>query len=121
MRHVFALLVHWAPRVLAFTHMLFLGVFALDVFDSALGSWQTLLALVIHLLPSLAIVFVLLLAWRHSLAGFVGFALLSVIFALWILEPSDGTGFYILLGPIVLCCLLFLSDWLLEKRNHSSS
>ena len=119
MKRVFAHLVHWAPRILALLLLVFIGLFALDLFDSGFGAWQTLLSLLIHLIPSLAIAFVLTLAWRNSLLGAIGFFLLAVIFTLWILSPSDGAGYAVLSGPIVLYSLLFLADWLNARRTHA--
>ncbi len=51
----FTRLLHWPVRFLALAHLLFIGLFALDVFDTGLGTWQTLLSLLIHLMPSLSI------------------------------------------------------------------
>ena len=57
-------LLYWAPRALSIAFILFLSLFALDVFSEGYGFWQTLLALAIHLIPSMVLTVGVLLAWR---------------------------------------------------------
>ena len=54
----------WAPRVLSVALIVFLSLFALDVFGEVQGFWNTVLALAIHLIPTLVLSVVLILAWR---------------------------------------------------------
>ena len=61
----------WAPRVLSIAFILFISMFALDVFDEAHGFWQTAAALCMHLLPSFALVIMLVIAWRWEWVGVV--------------------------------------------------
>ena len=44
----------WTPRILCIVFALFLSLFSLDVFGEGYGFWETLLALLIHLVPGLA-------------------------------------------------------------------
>ncbi len=70
----------WAPRIASLLFVGFLSVFAFDVFGEYQG-WQTVLASFIHLIPSLALLVLVLVAWRYELAGaaaFLGLALLYV-------------------------------------------
>ena len=62
-------ILEWSPRVLLVAFALFISVFALDVFDTHLGLWQTAGALFLHLLPTLLLLLVVALAWRRSWLG----------------------------------------------------
>ena len=43
----------WAPRIAGILFILFISLFALDVFEMRLGVWGTLFALFMHLIPSI--------------------------------------------------------------------
>ena len=64
-------LLFWTPRALAIVFIAFLSLFALDVFGEGYGFWQTLLALVIHLIPTWILIALLILAWRWEWIGAV--------------------------------------------------
>jgi hypothetical protein len=55
----------WKPRIAGILFVLFISIFALDVFDAGYGFWETLLALFMHLLPSIALAIAVALAWRR--------------------------------------------------------
>ncbi len=52
----------WTPRVLAMSYILFLSMFALDVFSEEHGFWQILFAVSIHLIPWFVLIAGLILA-----------------------------------------------------------
>ena len=59
-------LLFWSPRVLGILIAIFVSLFALDVFAEGSSSWEIVVALAMHLIPT----FVILIA----LATFVGFS-----------------------------------------------
>ena len=67
-KHPYPLL-YWSPRILGLIFVLFTAVFALDVFGEGLGFWDTLLALLRHLVPTIAMAVILVIAWRWELLG----------------------------------------------------
>lgn len=120
MHRAVPILLHWLPRLLALLHSVFIGLFAFDVFDLDIGLWQSLLAFAIHLIPSLAILAVLIVSWRRPLVGAAGFLLLGVLFFWRLYDPRDGIAFLYLLVPSVACALLYLCEWF-SIRNRSKS
>lgn len=58
-----ARLLYWSPRVLGIAYVIFISIFALDVFGEAHGLLQTGLALAVHLIPSMVTVAILIVAW----------------------------------------------------------
>ena len=81
-------------------------MFALDVFSEGYGFGETILALLIHLVPTFLVVIVLLIAWRWEWVG----ALLFIVVALFFLLSSGGES-WIISGPLFLVGILFLVNW----------
>ena len=68
-------LLYWLPRVLAICFIIFISLFALDVF----GLPQWFLALIIHLIPSFILVAITVLAWKKEMAGGLLFLLAGIL------------------------------------------
>jgi hypothetical protein len=97
--------------VLGIFFALFVSMFALDVFGAGYGFWETILALLIHLVPVYLILLALAIAWRWEWAGgmlFVGLGLLYIIIA-WGQFP--WVAYLVIAGPAFLVGALFLIDW----------
>ena len=101
----------WSPRILCILFAAFLGVFSLDVFGEGLGVWQTILALVIHLVPVYIVVIVLVLAWRWEWIGAVPFGALAVFYVIWAWGRFDWSAYAVISGPLLLVGILFLLNW----------
>jgi hypothetical protein len=91
-------LLYWLPRLTAVVFILFLSSLALDVFTQP--QWG--MALMMHLLPSFALVVVTTVAWRYEALGSV----LFVIAGLALLGLSHS---WLLAGPPILIGGLFLA------------
>ena len=60
-------LLFWLPRIITIIFILFISMFSLDVFGTGQGFWTTLLALFMHLLPTIILVLILILFWKKSI------------------------------------------------------
>lgn len=109
----------WAPRVLGILAALFLGLFALDVFDMGLSFWETIGALLIHLVPSLLLLIVVALSWRWPWLGGLLFVVLGALYV-WATQPHPWTWDVIVAGPLFLTGLLFLLGWWAMNRQPSA-
>jgi len=85
---------HWVPRILGIVFILFVSLFAVDVFGEGNSILETLTALVIHLIPSFLLLAALLISWRWSWAGFL-FILLGMFFLM--LSWADSKPWFTLL------------------------
>ena len=108
---------YWTPRILGILFILFVSLFALDIFDMELGFWETVVGLFMHLLPSIAMTVALALAWRREWIGTLGF----FAFAVWYIAIAWDNHFHwsvyaILAGIPALIGALFLAGWRLGKR-----
>jgi hypothetical protein len=109
----------WTPRIAGILFILFISLFALDVFDMGLGLWGTVVALFIHLIPSILLTAAILIAWRQAWAGTVGF----IGWGVWYLLSARGFGWevYVLIAGIpVLIGFLFLADWIWRKQREKT-
>jgi hypothetical protein len=105
-------LLYWAPRALCVVVAVFISIFALDVFGKGLGFGQTLLALLMHLVPTFLILIVLAISWRREwIAGFI-FLALAVVYAVFSWnKPFGPTAIPLISGPLALTGALFLVNW----------
>ena len=71
-------ILHWLPRVICISAILFISLFALDSFDSNLTIWQQIGAFLIHLIPSFVLTALLVLAWKWELIGGIIFLLIGL-------------------------------------------
>ena len=92
----------WTPRVLCILVAIAMSLFALDVFGEGRGVWDTIVALLMHLIPTLIVVIVLLIAWRRE---WVGAALFTGL-GLFYLVSSWGQFHW---SASVLICGIFVS------------
>lgn len=110
-------MVFWAPRVLSLMFILYLSLFALDVFTEGRGFWRTLAALLIHLIPSFVLVAVTILAWRWEWVGAALFGTAGLAYILMVfLRPLPGairaSWIAAVAGPALVIALLYMANWL---------
>jgi hypothetical protein len=104
-------LLFWAPRILSILFAVFLALFALDVFDEGFGFWGAILALLIHLVPSILVLAVLAIAWHREWVGGIVFIGLSVWYVVSLWGKFPLLTDLLIAGPPVLVGTLFLLNW----------
>jgi hypothetical protein len=114
-------LLYWTPRVLGVLFALFVSVFAFDVFGEGYTFWQTLLALLMHLLPTALILVVLLIAWRWEWAGGVLFTLLGALYLVMSWGRFHWSAYVVISGPLFVTAILFAMNWLYRRDLRPSS
>lgn len=107
---------YWSPRILCIAYALFLSLFALDVFGQGYTFGETLLALLIHLVPVYIVVIVLILAWRWDWVGAVVFTALAAAYIAVGWGEFHWSAYLAISGPLVLVGGLFLLSWV--KRTE---
>jgi hypothetical protein len=111
----------WTPRIAGILFVLFISLFAFDVFEAGLGFWGTLLALFMHLLPSLLLAIAIYVAWKREWVGaglFIGWAIWYVVF--FGSRDFPWITYFILAGIPTAIGLLFLADWIWRKQIRTS-
>lgn len=103
-------------RVLALAMILFISLFAADVFVEGRGFWETLKALLVHLIPTFLLVCVLFIAWRNERWGSALYLLLGLAYILVAYGKFDGLTMLVISGPLLLTGVLFWLSWRNRKR-----
>jgi hypothetical protein len=109
-------IIYWLPRVLGLVFVLFLSLFAFDVFQEYSGG-VALLAFFIHLLPAFILLAVVLIAWKHELFGAIAFLGLALAYVLLAGFGRPWSWYAGISGPAVVIGLLFFLNWRQNKRN----
>ncbi len=112
-------LIFWTPRILCIIFILFLALFALDVFEYSRGFWQIMLGLFMHLIPNFILTIILILSWRWEWIGGILFNAAG-IFYLIAVRNQDIYAYIFISGPAFLIGILFLVGWF-SKKNLSSA
>ena len=99
---------YWIPRVLGILFIVFVSLFALDIFGQGYNFWQMIIGLFMHLIPSFILILVLLVAWKKEILGGWIYIALGLIF----IAVARGNIIYSLpiLLPIILIGILFLAS-----------
>ena len=105
-------LLRWIPRFLAIGGILFLGMFALDVFTDYDRVGEMLVAFFIHLIPSYLLIAATLIAWRWRTTGGLLFLLMSVGSVFFFNTYRHLVAFLILTVPLLIVGWLFIWDGL---------
>jgi cell division protein FtsW (lipid II flippase) len=109
-------IIYWLPRILSIGFVLYLSLFALDVFSEYSGL-DIILPLLIHLIPSCVLLAAVLIAWKHDLVGvivFLGFA----IFYVFMVGLDRPLSWYMGISlPAAIVGVLFLLSWFQKRKK----
>jgi hypothetical protein len=109
---------YWAPRALGMGTALFLAIFALDVFGEGYRLGELLIALFMHLIPSLLILVLLVISWRWERIGGFLYILLGVIYIIWFWHPARRLSSLIISSPLFLTGGLFLFHAWIDRSGR---
>ena len=107
----------WTPRVLAILIVGLLTLLSTDVFVEGHNFWQSILGFLIHMLPTFAVLALLIFAWRWEWVGALGF----IAFAVWYIaitwnSDMHWSAYAILSGVPGLIGILFLVGWVKRRE-----
>jgi hypothetical protein len=111
----------WTPRAAGILFVAFISLFAFDVFEEGFGFWGTLLALFMHLLPSILLAVAIYIAWKREWVG----AVLFIGWAVWYVVAFRAREFpwvtyAVIAGIPAVIGLLFLSGWIWRDQIRES-
>ncbi len=109
----------WMARLLTLVFAVFISIFALDVFEEKLGFLQTVLALLLHLVPTFFILLVLWLSWNRGWIGSIVFSILGILYIWWAWGRFELITYLLISGPLFLVSILFLLGWWEQQKEKS--
>lgn len=112
---------YWAPRILSILFILFISMFALDVFVEGSSITQILIGLFMHLIPSFVLIIFLLISCRYEIFGGIAFILAGITYMLMVIRsPFEWymiSWSLIIAGPAFIVGILFFLSAKLNKRK----
>jgi hypothetical protein len=113
--------VTWLARGLNLLFALFVGVFALDVFEENLEFWDKALAFLVHLTPTYLMLLVLFIAWYKELTGAIIFILLALLYIVVAWGVFDWTAYAGISGPLFVIGILYFISWRQNRQPKLNS
>lgn len=110
-------ILHWLPRLLGIVMAVFISIFALDVFGEGYTIGELMIALFMHLVPTLILIILLVIAWRWPHIGGVLFILLGMAFIILTYNRSHWTAILLIPTPVILIGVFFITDAILQRRS----
>lgn len=101
-------ILYFLPRAMATALIIFLAIFALDVFEPGKNFTYYVVALCMHLIPNFVLAIVLVIAWKKEMLGGVLFLLISFIFTIFFRAYQNLASFFVVSLPIFLIGILFV-------------
>jgi hypothetical protein len=119
-------ILYWLPRVIGILAILFISIFALDAFNPEKTFWNQIGDFIMHLIPSLILTLILIIAWRREFIGGILFTLIGIGFTPFIynhnyaMNQSVGMSLlivFMITVPFILIGVLFLVSHYLNKKS----
>jgi hypothetical protein len=98
----------WIPRILAILCIGFISMFALDVFSEGYGFPEVLVALFMHLIPSLLLLTALIVAWERPRIGGAIFLVLALVTIFFFNVTENPVALLVTTLPLGVIGSLFL-------------
>ena len=104
---------YYTPRIAGILMIVFVSLFALDVFSMGGNFWRQLLAFLINAAPAILLAIVMVFAWRKPVIGFIIFGIAAIFFLRFVIFGQDfGAGnFMMFVAPLALISGLFWINW----------
>ncbi len=114
-------ILYWSPRIITILFIIFISLFALDVFSERYGFFDTIVALLIHLIPTYILITALLTAWRWPIVGGFIFIILGIFYIVWVWNKQPIIAYFLISGPAFLIGLLFIIGHKIKKPAKTAS
>jgi hypothetical protein len=104
---------YYTPRIAGILMILFVALFALDVFGGTESIWRQILGFIIHAAPSIILAILMIFAWRKPIIGFIVFGLAAIFFLRFVFFGQDfaAGNFIMFVAPLALISTLFWINW----------
>ncbi|MFA6256138.1 MAG: hypothetical protein WC606_03040 [Candidatus Absconditabacterales bacterium] len=103
---------YWFPRIAGIVFILFISMFALDIFGNGYTFWQTVVGLFMHLIPSFVLAIVLIISRKYDLIGAIAFTLAGLAYIIVTLGKVEWyiaiSWSLIIAGPAICIGICFL-------------
>ena len=121
--------IYWVPRILSIILIAFMALMSLDIFDGNYGFWGTILAFLMHSIPSILLLIVLIISWKYEIVGGIVFILAGLLYGILSVSRvaiSFPKEWYVLVwalqiaGPAFFIGILFLIGWFRKRKKNKN-
>lgn len=109
----------WTPRALCLLFAGFISLFALDAVGEGQGVWNTVLALLMHLIPTGILLIILAVSWRWEWIGGVIFPALGLLYLVQFWGRFHWSAYVLISAPLFVLGALFLLSWSYREELHA--
>lgn len=113
-------LIRWSARTITLLFAAFITIFSFDVFEEHAGFWKLAAALLIHNLPSIALLLIVWISWRREWIAGVVFTLLGSAYLYWAWGRFQLSVYFVIAGPLFVASTLYLLSYRIHKKEHSA-
>ncbi|MBP6913056.1 MAG: hypothetical protein KBC00_00390 [Candidatus Levybacteria bacterium] len=106
---------YWTPRIFSIGFVLFISVFALDVFSEYSGR-EIILPLFMHLLPPLILLITVTIAWKYELVGAVIFLVFSMLYVLDVGLSRPLSWYLVIVLPSLVVGIFYFLSWIQRRE-----
>lgn len=110
-------ILYWIPRILGLLFAFFIGLFALDVLNENYSFGKTIVAFLVHLIPTYIVLLFTIIAWRKEGIGSMLFTIIGLAYVINFKDQPFLT-YAIISGPLFLIAILFLLNNFLHGREE---
>lgn len=113
-------LIYWTPRILSILFIIFLSMFSLDVITPGASSREIAIGLLMHNIPSIILLIIVIISWKHEIVGGIAFILGGVLYSIFAFHKCINwymaiNWSLIIAGPAFLIGILFMINWFKRK------
>ena len=112
-------LLYWLPRVIEILVILFLGIFAIDVFAPGRPVLVMVGLFFLHLAPNYLLILILFIAWKKELIGGILFILVGALFTYFYSTYLYLWNFMFVSFPVFLVGFLFLVHYTFRRADET--
>ena len=94
----------------------FISLFALDSFSGDSTYLREVGAFFIHLIPSVVLAILLIVAWRHEWVGAIVFFFLAIGYIVMAWDKFPVSVYFIISGPLFVVGVLFGVNWFFRNQ-----
>jgi hypothetical protein len=102
-------ILHWTPRAISILFVLFISMFAFDT--PGIG-------FLIHLIPSIILLGLIILAWKYELIGGIAFIVLGIVFTIFFKTYKDIITILLISLPPIITGVLFILNKRFSMKNQ---
>lgn len=108
--------IYWTPRLICILFASFMFLFAFDVFNEDEGFIETIINLLLQLLPVFILILLLLISWRIVWIGAIVFNALGIGYILFNWGEFPFVSYLGVAGPMFIVGIFFLLNFIYKDE-----